>query len=59
MDDKIIAARKVYAEYGERKAKEGGADINKEWMLKVLAGEADDTHGVQIALLALQSSARP
>ena len=53
MEINIMMARTVYAEYGERKAKEGGAAINKEWAVKVLAGEADDTHGVQIALAAI------
>jgi len=46
-------ARQVYADYGERKAKSDGAEVDKEWVLKVLAGDADNAHGVQIALAAL------
>lgn len=57
MDDKLTAARKIYAEYGERATRQRGQEPDKQWILQVLAGEADETHGVQIALAALNSAA--
>lgn len=54
--EKLEVARHVYADYGEQKAKSDGAEVDKEWVLKVLAGDADGSHGVQIALAALNAT---
>ncbi len=56
---KLEAARQVYADYGEQKAKAAGTEVDKEWVLKVLAGEADGSHGVRIALAAINTCAAP
>lgn len=52
----LVMARQVYADYGAEKARQAGDDVNTDWVAKVLAGEADETHGVKIALAAILST---
>jgi len=51
----LKAARAIYVEYGVKKAEAAGDVVSLDWIKKVHAGEADDAHGVQIALLALRT----
>lgn len=47
-------ARRIYADYGAASAEAKGCVADREWIDKVMDGEADDTHGVKIALAALK-----
>ncbi len=51
-------ARLIYANYGAAKANEAGDVADTAWMDAVLAGDADKTHGVQIALAAIIETQR-
>jgi len=51
----LLRARQIYADYGANHASANGDVADRAWIDKVLAGEADNTHGVKIALLALST----
>lgn len=56
--EQIEMARRLYANYGATKAVEAGDMVDDAWMAAVLDGDADKTHGVQIALAAIIETQR-
>lgn len=51
--DRIAMARQIYADYGASQTLAAGDMVNEDWCAAVLAGDADNTHGVKIALAAI------
>lgn len=49
----IERARQIYINYTKRKVADHGGEMSQEWIDNVRSGNADDQHGVQIALAAI------
>ena len=49
--DRLALARRVYVEH----ARASKGNIQEEWVGDVMAGEADHSHGVQIAARAIDA----